>query len=353
MTTLGFFNANNLFMRYRFGRTFPGDMSRKSFVADPRFGFLPAYQKGMFEPYNEKQVELCAKALKGSGGLPDILCLCEVESLLALRVFNQEFLGGHYSQALLIDSFDFRQIDVAVLATREIAGIRSHVDDPDPAGKKGDRLFSRDCLEVTVELNKSGSKTLTLFVNHLKSKFVDSRGKSKAQIAAETKRATAKRERQAKAVRALIRERFPGGDFGKAAFAVVGDMNAAPDESSVAPLVKAAGLHNAIDDLPPEEQWTYWWKAKNRASLIDYVLLSPRLANATAAKGIKPEIERRGIGFKGNGQDGGTLPKETKILRDEDAADGLAIDFRFKRFAGVSEKLAASDHCPVTIELPI
>src|SRR5262245_1559076 len=351
MTSLGFFNANNLFMRYQFGRTFPGDMSRKSFVANERFGFLPAYQKGMFEPYRPEQVELCAKALKGKNGLPDILCLCEVESLLALRVFNEDFLGGHYDQALLIDSYDFRQIDVAVLTKREIARVRSHVDDLDANGK--DRLFSRDCLEVVLELNKSGSKTLTLFVNHLKSKFVDTRGKTETQIAAETKRATEKRERQAKAVRSILQERFANGAFNSAPFVVVGDMNSGPDEAPVKPLVKNAGLHNPIDDLPPDDQWTYWWKSKNRASQIDYILLSPKLANAVAAKGILPEIERRGIGFKNENSGGETLPKKTTVRRDEDTPSGHPVDFQFKRFPDVSDKLAASDHCPITIELPV
>jgi hypothetical protein len=34
MTTLCTFNANNLFVRYRFGQTFPGDMSGKSAVTE-------------------------------------------------------------------------------------------------------------------------------------------------------------------------------------------------------------------------------------------------------------------------------------------------------------------------------
>jgi hypothetical protein len=41
--TLATFNANNLYVRYRFGQTFPGDMSGKSAVTDPEFGYLPMY----------------------------------------------------------------------------------------------------------------------------------------------------------------------------------------------------------------------------------------------------------------------------------------------------------------------
>jgi hypothetical protein len=39
MTTLCTFNANNLFVRYRFGQTFPGDMSGKSAVTAPSLGY--------------------------------------------------------------------------------------------------------------------------------------------------------------------------------------------------------------------------------------------------------------------------------------------------------------------------
>jgi hypothetical protein len=40
-TTVCTFNANNVFVRYRFGQTFPGDMSGKSAVNEPSLGYLP------------------------------------------------------------------------------------------------------------------------------------------------------------------------------------------------------------------------------------------------------------------------------------------------------------------------
>jgi hypothetical protein len=48
-TTLCTFNANNLFVRYRFGQTFPGDMSGKSAVNEPALGYLPMYDPDMFD----------------------------------------------------------------------------------------------------------------------------------------------------------------------------------------------------------------------------------------------------------------------------------------------------------------
>ena len=87
--TLATFNANNLFVRYRFGQTFPGDISGKSAVNDPEFGYLPMYSPAMFDLFNPDQRKLTARALSRDGsGLPDVLCLQEIESLIALRVFN-------------------------------------------------------------------------------------------------------------------------------------------------------------------------------------------------------------------------------------------------------------------------
>jgi endonuclease/exonuclease/phosphatase family metal-dependent hydrolase len=288
--------------------------------------------------------------MKGDGTWPDLLCLCEIESMLALRVFNEENLGGHYPYALLIDSYDFRQIDVAVLSRKEIISVRTHVDDLDSDGQ---RIFSRDCLEVTVALNKSGSSTLAVLVNHLKSKFVETRGKTDAQVLAEQKAAAERRRKQALAVRSILKLRFPGERYGDARFAVVGDFNAAPAEPSVAPLVKSAGLHNVVADLDPAERWTYWWKAKNKASQIDYLLLSPALAAEVTRRKITPHIERGGLSFRSTLADGLPGPKETAVYEDESGPATAVAPFRFRRFDDVTERLGASDHCPVAIELPV
>lgn len=172
-TTLCTFNANNLLVRYRFGQTFPGDMSGGSAVNDPTLGYLLMYDPDMFDLFNPRQRRLTAKALSRDGGLfPDILCLQEIESLIALRTFNEKHLGSHYKRALLVDSRDFRQIDVGILTNLEILSVRSHVDELDPKRDDPERpfLFSRDCLEV--ELALPGNRRLTVFINHLKSKFV-------------------------------------------------------------------------------------------------------------------------------------------------------------------------------------
>jgi endonuclease/exonuclease/phosphatase family metal-dependent hydrolase len=346
---LCFFNANNLFLRYKMGRKYPGDISGKSYIADTRWGFVPPYSKGLFKPFRPEQTALSAAAVS-SEGLPAILCMCEVENLLALRKFNEDFLGNRYNYALLIDSRDYRQIDVGILTTKDILSVRSHMDCRD---NKGNFIFSRDCLEVVLGLNKSGSKRLTLFINHLKSKFVDRRNKTPQKIAAEMKRANERRKSQVKKVRKIVISRFPGNSFNTELFAVIGDFNDQPESPWVKPLTRQAGLHDIIGYLPAEEQWTYWWKGPNRVSQIDYILLSPALANAVQRRGILPRIERRGIGIKGFLQDGSTKPGTTRIFKTDDDPNPQRIDFQFPRFKAVVEKMQfASDHCPVFVEIP-
>ena len=348
-TSICFFNVNNFFLRYRFGRKYPGDISGSSYVADPQWGYLPPYEKGSFVPFRPEQTELSAKAIS-AGGLPDILCLCEVESLIALRFFNEKNLNKHYKYALLVDSRDYRQIDVGILSTKDILQIKTHVDDLDD---EGNPLFSRDCLEVVIGLNKSGSKRLTLFINHLKSKFVDERNKTDEQIEREIEKANQRRLTQSKAIRRIVRSNFPGSSFNEELFIVAGDFNDQPDSSWVRPIVKQAGLCNIIEELPEQERWTYWWKSKNRVSQIDYLLLSPALAELVKGHNITPRIERRGIGIRGFYPSGNVNPQTTRIFKTDDDPHPKRISFEFDRFDRVLQtRQHASDHCPIFLEIP-
>ncbi len=354
--TLCTFNVNNLFVRYRFGKTFPGDVSKKSAVTNPDEGYLPMYSKGAFELFNPVQRELAAQAISaGSQGPPDILCLQEVESLIALRTFNEEELKSHYKYAVLVDSRDFRQIDVGILTNLEILGVRTHVDDKDPQApnpKIDPWQFSRDCLEVELALNKSGTRRLALFINHFKSKFVDPRkAKTPKQKAAARAKDDAYRKRQAQAVRRIVRERFPAQEFDRALFAVIGDLNDEADSDPLRPIVKQAGLVNALERIPaPVDRWTNWFRSQNSVSEIDHILFSPALDKAT--QGSIPYIERRGISFKGTLAGGGISPKQTRFYRVDNDPAPVSVDFGFKRFSGVTPKDYASDHCPVFVVVP-
>ena len=339
------FNVNNLFLRYKFGQAFPGDISGKSRIEEAlaaTFGYLPLNQPGSFEIFAPEMRQLGATLLKRGGTrLPDVICFQEVESLLALRAFNDLHLGKHYKYALLVDSYDLRQIDVGLLSNLEILSVRSHVDDRDPRATR-DRLFSRDCLEVVLALNRSGSQRLTLFINHFKSKLSFS--------AAERARADAKRLRQASAVAKIVQERFPHGEFDTGHFAVVGDLNDEPGSPALAPLM-SLGLTSAFDRITqPAERWTHYYGSESIVSQLDHVLLSPALDRATA--GSIPEVERRGIGFARILRDGRPGPRLVRFQEREDDPAAVELDFQFPRLPEVNPGLAASDHCPVFFEVP-
>ena len=341
------FNINNLFLRYRFGQAFPGDISGRSRVEEAlaaSFGYLPLNQPGSFEIFHPEMRAVAADALRRGGrSLPDVICFQEIESLLALREFNRVHLGSAYRYALLIDSYDLRQIDVAVLSKLEITGVRSHVDERDPAGGRSGKLFSRDCLEVTVALNRSGSQRLTMLVNHFKSKL--------ARSEEERRRADAKRKRQAQGVARILKERFARDAFSRELFAVVGDLNDELGAGSLQPLVRDSGLVSALDRIPEAtERWTHYFSSGGSVSQLDHVLLSPALDTAT--RGTPPQIERRGIGFPRILRDGLPGPREVRFEETEDAPSAPRLDFRFPRFPDVNPELHASDHCPVFFDVP-
>lgn len=183
--TLCTFNVENLFGRYKAFRFLPGDKFKRKILSEEELqekgGFLPGQEfapKNSFEIF-DKDVwrKLTAQALKGeTEDYPDIACLQEVESIRVLRLFNEKYLRKNenpvYPYVLLIDSHDPRLIDIGVLSKHEIVDVKTHMDEP--YDDKSGYLFSRDCQEVTFEIE---TKLLTLFVNHLKSKFSEQKGK--------------------------------------------------------------------------------------------------------------------------------------------------------------------------------
>ncbi len=341
-TLLCTFNVNNLFARYRFEQKYPGDISGKSTVNAPGWGYLPTYSLKNWELWDAADREMAVRAITQDGQvLPDILCLIEVENMLALRKFNEDstLLNKAYKHALLIDSHDMRQIDVALLSNKEILDVRTHMDDPDPA-QRGEFIFSRDCLEIELALNGPGSRTLTLFLNHLKSQF----GKGEHEKAL----ADTRRKRQAQYVDEIVHRRFPGQKFMTEWFAVLGDFNAPASSDTLEPLVSDHDLKDVVARIPaPEQRWTEWYRGGNTVSQLDYIMVSPALDAAT--QGQFPTIERRGIGFKSKHKDGTFGPTITHF---HDGGAPVDLDFQFARFDGINDKHDASDHCPVFFELP-
>lgn len=295
---IGTFNVENLFMRYNFQKNV--DVEKFLNKGGPR-----PWLKAVLQNTNDikgGQTVSTAKVIKEND--PDVVALQEVEDMSTLKQFNgkKEFLNKRYRYALLIDANDPRFIDVAILSKFPISHIRTHQFDKDDNGRL---IFSRDCLEVDIDAR---GKTLTLFVNHFKSKFMDNPDK---------------RKKQARRVAEIIKARF--GRTLRGNFAVLGDLNDTPDADTLRSLL-GMNLENVIQTrvADPKERWTHVHKSK--PSQLDYVLLSPALSRNS---GGKPTIERRG------------LSTDIKL-------------YKGPRFPGIGKDgTEASDHCAVFMDVEV
>jgi endonuclease/exonuclease/phosphatase family metal-dependent hydrolase len=299
------FNCENLFARYKFEKNVdPAKVTKDGFTID----------RTKFTILKEDEKALTAKASLAIDA--DVLALQEVENLEVLRRFRSDRLKkAKYVHGVLIDGPDPRHIDVAVLSRHPIVHVRSyqHVRDGSAA------VFSRDCLEVDVDVK---GKNLTLFVNHFKSMF-DQKDRKNGR-----KNTRAKRLKQAKAVRDIVRGRF-GPSPGGSAWIVLGDLydyHQADQGTTtgIADLVGWDQLENVLDRLPQADRWTHFYDKTNSYRQLDYLLVSNSLAAGTG----QPQLIRKGLTTKA------TMVTET-------------------RFLGVTGKIAASDHCPLAIDVSL
>lgn len=300
------FNVENLFARWKFKENVdPAKANKKGWTVD----------ETLFE-----ELGVDAKALTGMAIREikaDILALEEVENVDTLKHFRSEFLGGRgaYPYVAGIDGNDPRMIDVAVLSKLPILHVRSyqHLMDPDTPTTT---LFSRDCLEVDVEVAKG--KMLTLFVNHFKSMLG---GRAETHD---------RRVLQSKKVIEIVKDRF-GDKPGKENFVVLGDFNDYMETDSdgapgIADLVEWDQVENVVTRRKADDQWTHYYAGGNEYKQLDYLLFSKSLAEANDGE---PEIMRKGTALR-------------------------AVKYEGERFPGVGkDNPKASDHCPVVMELSI
>ncbi len=294
---IGTFNAENLFARFQFKDDIPDDELPDKWTASVT----------QCIPFSEGKDRITAQAI---GALrADILGLQEVESMDTLKQFVRQFrpLMPDYPYKLVIDGNDRRLIDVGLLSRYPFRHIRTHQFDRAPSGHL---IFSRDCLEVDIEL--PDSKLLTVFVNHFKSMH---EGREETMHI---------RKIQTQRVVQILHERF-GADPGAAKWVVLGDFNDYMPSLGLEPLLSQPWLENVIERLRPDQRWTHFFSRGGDYHQLDYILLSRSLAEANLQ--ALPYIERRG------------LPKR---------ADRTAV----QRFNGVGSSYPkASDHCPVVIEI--
>jgi endonuclease/exonuclease/phosphatase family metal-dependent hydrolase len=338
--TIGTFNVENLFMRYKFfyspkkkkGET--EEQAKKRQEEEEKKAFAEFQEKGAYIKNIKKILEVTKDFKSGQtantakvilANKPQIMVLQEVEDMDALRAFNSDpqYLDRVYKHCVLIDGNDSRNIDVAVLSKLPITYLKTNIDVKDPVSRR--ELFSRDCLEVGIGLEEGGNTVLTLFVNHFKSQF--------AKSAKEEQSAKEKRGRQAEWVANTLKQRY-GSDLFGGDFVVIGDFNANYDSTELQPLLNLPGTENIVqskplaklkipgqDQVSDADRWTHYLDGKNTVSQLDYILLSPSLAQKSSQQEVI--IEKRGLAAYAKKYTGERFPGVG--LRNTEASDHSAV----------------------------
>jgi endonuclease/exonuclease/phosphatase family metal-dependent hydrolase len=254
----------------------------------------------------------------------DVLSLVEIEDKRTLDQFNSQRIGkdgyNKYTYTMLIDGYDPRGIDVALLSRYPYSyeDIRTHIYDPLDK-PKAEHIFSRDCLEVKVKMAENDF--IYFFVNHFKSQCG---GPQKSDD---------RRLKQTERVAEIIldeRKLNPKQDK----FVILGDFNTTPTNPTLAPLLSDfKGLTNILAAQYPQEEdrWTYAYK-KSKNNIIrqqlDYILVSEPLRQ----KFVKAGIVRGGIYKLEDVCDPNKVEKswDTVTKEEEQASDhaGIWAEFR-------------------------
>lgn len=303
--TLGSFNCENLIGRYEF---------RKGEKPTEDGGFT--INKVAFGIYGEEDKRLTAQAIRAMRA--DILGLQEVENLPVLDTFTSTYVDGSaYRHRVLIHGNDPRNIDVAALSKLPVTHLRTWRHLRSTSGNSS--LFSRDLLELDVEVPTMDGqpRTLTLFINHLKS-MMEGRAQTRAR-----------RLEQVHTLLQIVADRV-GPSF-EGNFVIAGDMNdflEVGDGTTTAlqELVSHPQLVNANEALAPEQRWTHYFNGGNEYRQLDYLWVGRALYERAGRPA--PVIVRNG------------LPRRAERYQGP-WFDGVGQD-----------RPKASDHCPVTLTLP-
>ncbi|WP_028980297.1 endonuclease/exonuclease/phosphatase family protein [Sporocytophaga myxococcoides] len=296
--TIATFNCENLFRRFKFDKGVNSATTKtEGFIIDPK----------KFDIIIDAERAATAAAIKETKA--DIIALQEIENMDALKQFNNQFLSkAGYKYKAVIDGNDPRFIDVAILSKVPFDAIRTHQFLRTSNNKS--YIFSRDCLEVEFNIE---SKPLTLFVNHLKSMM-------------EGREVTSQRRRvQAEAVIDILKKKY-GSNPGNHNWIVLGDMNDYKPSPALDIFFENKWMVDVLERLPENERWTHFYDKKKEYRQIDYILLSKKLA--TDNKESIPRVIRKG------------LSKKAKL-------------YTGKRFDMITDKVTASDHCPVAMSIEL
>ena len=346
------FNVQNMFNRYAFlDQPFTGRDFEQTVMATGVVSL--ASQQGDLVPYATTTIQRNNTALAILDAQPDILAVQEIENIYTLRNFNEQYLGNYFGHVISIDGNDPRGIDVGLLIKRNftgpdhkdlksltVGGIRTHIDEA--ANKKEmvsrryigqlggkaaylapNAIFSRDCLEVDVVIEKKDGtkKTLTLLVNHLKSQLG---GKPSDE----------RRLKQSTRVAAIVNENVAAGRLP----VVLGDLNAdasLKNGTSVHPLTKHPELQDPFGALPKTNKWTHFLDSGGgEVSRLDYVLPHKSLV-------VDPV-------------DVVALDANTSIVRKGLSTKCHQYPMKLARSPTIGPvDTEASDHCPVIVTLEL
>jgi endonuclease/exonuclease/phosphatase family metal-dependent hydrolase len=316
------FNVENMFNRYAFLDQ-PWNQRGNYEQLIRAVGIVSiADRQGNLVPYQTTTIQRNNTAMVIEDAMPDILAVQEVENLDTLRNFNDEYLNQYFQKMILFDGNDARGINVGLMVRRgldiDTLNIRTNIDEPEQGetvtrqagGVVEGALFSRDCLEVDIQLTGS-DKVLTFLVNHLKSQA----GENKS---------IPKRRRQATQVAKLAQIALEAGKYP----IVLGDLNTDAQrntkDNSLDSLLNLKALHDPFADLSLEDNWSHFFESGRSVSRLDYILVDARLPI------VNTQIIRKGL--------------STKARRFYDG----------ERYPTIGpSNTEASDHCPISVTIDV
>jgi hypothetical protein len=327
---VGWFNVENLFTRYAFAGP---DADGLSYDRQVIAVGVTALDRGAGSE-GEANIALAGMQRDNTARVildtePDVLGVAEVENIEALRIFNQQYLSHYFDRIFLIGGNDGRGIDVGICIRKgfdaRVLGLRTHThetlepgrsvewgvvsDESGPVYLARNALFSRDCLELDLEIN---GKTVTFMANHFKSQ---GKGSRRDALSPDEWRL-----RQATRVAELVQQAFADGKLP----IVFGDLNvdiANPQRGQTIAPVMQCGLVDAFADLPRDQNWTHFFVIAQEVSRLDYILHAPAL------RASGREVNHRGISMKCKQYKGERYP--TVGYEHNAASDhaGLCVEF--------------------------
>jgi endonuclease/exonuclease/phosphatase family metal-dependent hydrolase len=177
-----------------------------------------------------------------------------------------------------------------------------------PKPSPEDRIFRRDCLEVTFDI---GGRGFTVFITHLKA------NPPYRELTYPMRRA------EVLALKHIVEARF-GALTASAAWAICGDMNdfiEIDGDADMPDLVSGKSLPSALTELvggerpfaidacqmiaDPSDRWTSYFPRDDVYSQLDHILLSPALSKAVT----KVEIIRAGQPYRAARHAGSRYPR--------------------------------------------